>query len=76
MRASQVSSVKAGNSYCDIYLAQLIPLSENSESAAQFSAKISFTDSTIEKDPTSFSSALSGSEYEQAKAILRSTAVK
>lgn len=76
MRASQLTGVAVGKSYCDIYLAENIPLYENSDSSARLTANIVFTDSSIQKDPVKFAAALSGDEYEQAKLIILSTVMK
>lgn len=65
-----------GGSYCDIYLANIIPLYENSDSSAHLSAELTFADATIQKDAAKFTAALSGAEYTEAKAILLSTTVK
>ena len=75
MQTNKVSATAVQKSACDIYLADVIKLSEPN-GVTLLGAKMEISNVSDETMLETFKSKLSGAEYEQAKAILLSTSVK
>lgn len=75
MQTNKVSATAVQKSACNLYLANVIKLSEPN-GVTLLGAKMEISNVSDETMLETFKSKLSGAEYEQAKAILLSTSVK